>query len=111
MYEISRSVIPIQTVECCDRLRLSLSDIRLIDGARLSAIRANRFLPLERYLVLISVKRLGQPKGHSVAVLGKLKKKYASSGIRTGGLPACSMLLQPTTLSRAPKKCEVRENL
>jgi hypothetical protein len=33
--------------------------------------------------------------------LGKLKKS-TSSGIRTGNLPACSIVAQPTTLSRAP---------
>jgi hypothetical protein len=35
--------------------------------------------------------------------LGKLKKS-TSSGIRTGDLPACSTVPQPTTLPRAPAK-------
>jgi hypothetical protein len=33
--------------------------------------------------------------------LGKLKKKLTLSGTRTGDLPACSTVPQPTTLPRA----------
>jgi hypothetical protein len=35
--------------------------------------------------------------------LGQLKKS-TSSGTRTGDFPACSIVPQPTTLSRAPMK-------
>jgi hypothetical protein len=35
--------------------------------------------------------------------LGKLKKP-TSSGIRTGDLPVCSIVPQPTTLPRAPRR-------
>jgi hypothetical protein len=31
-----------------------------------------------------------------------IKKESTSSGIRTGGLPACNIVPQPTTLPRAP---------
>jgi hypothetical protein len=34
--------------------------------------------------------------------LGKLKKSNDLIGNRTGDLPACSIVLQPTTLQRAP---------
>jgi hypothetical protein len=61
-------------------------------AARLSALRAGRFLPPGRFLVLISVGGWVDPR---VIVrlegLGKLKKS-TSSGTRTGDLPACSIV-------------------
>jgi hypothetical protein len=70
---------------------------------RLSALRAGRFLPPRRFLVLISVR--GWVESRAIVRLeglGKLKKS-TSSRTRTGDLPACSLEPQPTTLPRAPK--------
>jgi hypothetical protein len=71
-------------------LRLpQFSDIRLIDvGKVVSPTRRPLFAPRKRAIVRLEG-------------LGKLKK-YTSSGARTGDLPACSRVLQPTTLPRAP---------
>jgi hypothetical protein len=69
-------------------------------AARLSALRAGPFLPPGRFLVLISV-RVDYRAIVRLEELGKLKKS-TSSGIRTGDLPACSIVPQPTTLPRAP---------
>jgi hypothetical protein len=52
----------------------TFSYIQLIDGAKLSALCAGRSLPPGRF------------------------KISTSSGTRTGDLPACSMVPQPTTL-------------
>jgi hypothetical protein len=70
--------------------------------ARLSVLRAGRLLPPGRFLVLIFVRGWVDPRA-SVRLegLGKLKK-CTSSGTRTGDLPACSIVPQPTTLPRAP---------
>jgi hypothetical protein len=61
-------------------------------AARLSALRAGRFLPPGKFLVLMV--RLER--------LGKLKKS-TSFETRTGDLPACSMVPHPTTLPRDPR--------
>jgi hypothetical protein len=71
-------------------------------AARLSALRAGHFLPPGRFLVLICVRgwvdhrAIVRLKG-----LGTLKKS-TSSGTRSGDLPACIIVPQPTTLPRAP---------
>jgi hypothetical protein len=65
-------------------------------AARLSALRAGRFLPPGKFLVLISVRGWVDPQGHGAA------EKFTSSGTRTGVLPACSIVPQRTTLPRAP---------
>jgi hypothetical protein len=76
-------------------------------AARLSAPRAGRFLPPGRFLVLISVRGWVDPRAIvRLKGLGQLKKS-TSSGIRTGDLPACSIVPQPTTLPRAPFQIKV----
>jgi hypothetical protein len=69
---------------------------------RLSALRAGSFLPTGRFLVLISVRGWVDPRAIvQLEGLDKLKKS-TSSGIRTGDLPVCSIVPQPTTLLHAP---------
>jgi hypothetical protein len=71
-------------------------------AARLSALSAGRFLLPGRFLAFISIRgwvvhrAMVQLEG-----LGKLKT-CTSSGTRTGDIPACSTLPQPTMLPRAP---------
>jgi hypothetical protein len=77
----------------------TFSDIRIIDGGKVVTLQAGRFLPPGKFLILISVR--GQVDlGPIVRLegLGKLKKS-TSSGTRTGDLPACSIVPQPTTLT------------
>jgi hypothetical protein len=70
--------------------------------ARLSALHAGRFLPPRTFLVLIFVRGWVDPRiTVRLKELGKLKG-ITSSGIRTGDLPACSIVPQPTTLPHAP---------
>jgi hypothetical protein len=72
-------------------------------AARLSALRAGRFSPPGKFLVLISVRRWVDPRAIvRLEELGKLKKS-TSSGTLTRDLPACSIVPQPTTLPRAPR--------
>jgi hypothetical protein len=70
-------------------------------AARLSVLRAGRFLPPGKFMVIISVRGWVDPRAIvRLEGLGKLKK-YTPSGTRTGDLPACSIVSQPTTLPRA----------
>jgi hypothetical protein len=76
-------------------------DSRLTDGGE-DASFTRRLLP-GRFLILISVKRLSRPQGHSA--VGRIRSIDKSSdliGNRTRDLPACSIVPQPTTLPRAP---------
>jgi hypothetical protein len=80
--------------------------------ARLSALRAGRFLPPGKFLVLIFVRGWVDPRAIVwLKGLSKLKKKkkFTSSGTWTGDLPSCNMMPQPTTLPLAPqnKVCRI----
>jgi hypothetical protein len=72
-------------------------------AVRLSALRAGCPLPPGIFLVLISVKRLSQPQGHSAAEkIRSVEKSNDHMGNRNRDLPACSIEPQLTTLQRAP---------
>jgi hypothetical protein len=73
-------------------------------AVRLSALRAGYPLPLGIFLVLISVRGWVDPKAIVwLEGLSKLKKKFNDLvGTRTRDLLICSIVPQPTTLSRAP---------
>jgi hypothetical protein len=73
-------------------------------AVRLSALRAGRALPPGIFLVLISVKRLSRPQGHSAAGRIRSIEKIHIIETRTRDLLACSIVPQPTTLPRAPLK-------
>jgi hypothetical protein len=63
-------------------------------AARLSALRAGRFLPPGRFLVLIFVSGWVDPRAIvRLEGLSKLKKSTSSS-TRTGDLPACNILYE-----------------
>jgi len=60
---------------------------------RLSALRTGRLYPQEIHLVLISVKRLSRPHGHSATGrIMSLKNSSDTIGNRTLDLPVCSVL-------------------
>jgi hypothetical protein len=70
--------------------------------ARLSALRAGRFLPPGEFLVLIFVRGWVDSRAMvRLEGLGKFKKS-TSFGTRTGDLTDCSIVPQPTMLPRAP---------
>jgi hypothetical protein len=70
-------------------------------AVKMSALQAGRPLPRERFLVLISVKRLSRTQGHSTA--GRVRSTEKSNdliGNRTRDIPTCGIVPQPTTLQR-----------
>jgi hypothetical protein len=80
----------------CDEVPI-FSDIRLTDGKVGSPTRRPPLHP-GNFLVLISVRGWVAPRAIlRLEGLGKLKKS-TSSVTRTGDLPACSILPQPTML-------------
>jgi hypothetical protein len=59
--------------------------------ARLSALITGRLHPQEKSVVLISVKRLSQPQGHSAArTIKSMKNSSDTNENRTRDPPACS---------------------
>jgi hypothetical protein len=71
-------------------------------AARLSALHAGHLLSPKKFLVLISVRGWVDPRAIVwLEGLGKLKKS-TSSRTRTGDLPACSIVPQPTMQPCAP---------
>jgi hypothetical protein len=86
------------------RLRLpEFLDNRHLRVVGLSALRTGRLYPQEIFLVLISVKRLSRPQGHTSARgIKSLKNSSDPIGNRTRDLPACSAVPQPTAPPRTP---------
>jgi hypothetical protein len=85
--------------------------------ARLSAPLAGRFLPPGRFLVLVSLRGWFDTRT-IVRLEGLSKLKNSTSFItRTGDIPACSIMPQPTTLPLAPlqispvNKCKFLYNI
>jgi hypothetical protein len=63
---------------------------------RLTALRTGRLYPQEIFLVLISVKRLSRPQGHSATGrIMSMKKSSDTIGNRSRDLPVCSAVPQP----------------
>jgi hypothetical protein len=99
-------IIPVQALEALMVVRGWGSHIFQTFGsqmaAKLSALRAGRFLSPGRFLVLIFVRGWVDPRAIvRLEGLGKLKI-FTSSGTRNDDLPAYSIVPQPTTLPRAP---------
>jgi len=77
-------------------------DNRHMKVVRLSALRTGCLYPQEIFLVLISVKKLSQPQGHSGAGrIMSMKNSNDTIGNRTRDLPTCSAVPQPTALQAA----------
>jgi hypothetical protein len=76
-------------------------------AVRLSALRAVRPLPPQTALVLISVRRLVDPRAIvRLKGVGKLEKSNDLIANRTCDFPDCSIVPQPTTLPRALGFCD-----
>jgi hypothetical protein len=78
---------------------------------RLSALRAGRTLPPRKISGTHFCWRLSRPHGHSAA--GRVRSIEESNdliGIQTNDLQACSIMREPTMLSRAPRKyCDITQ--
>jgi hypothetical protein len=80
----------------------TFSDIRRINDGKVVSRTRRPLLPPGRFLVLIFVGGWVDPRV-IVQLEGLCKFKESTlSGTRTGYLPACSIVPQPTTLPRAP---------
>jgi hypothetical protein len=67
-------------------------DSRLTDGDEFVSVK-RRPLPPGRFLVLISVKRLSRPQGHSAAgTIRSIERHDDLIGNPTRDLPACSVM-------------------
>jgi hypothetical protein len=72
-------------------------------SVKLSALSAGRPLLPGRFLVLNYVRGRVDPSAIvRLQGLGQLGNRFDLIGTRTRDLPACSVVLQPTTLPRAP---------
>jgi hypothetical protein len=82
----------------------TFSDIRLIDGGKVVSPTRRQFFTPRKFPGTHFCRGSVDPRAIvRLEGLGKLKKS-TSSGTRTGDLPACSIMPQPTTLPRAPGK-------
>jgi hypothetical protein len=71
-------------------------------AVRMSALRAGRPLPPRKIPGTHLCQRLSRPQGHSAAGRIRSIEKIHLIGSHTRDLPACSLVSQPTTLSRNP---------
>jgi hypothetical protein len=77
-------------------------DSQLTDDSEVVSLTCQQPFTPERFLVLISVKRLNQPQGHSAAGrIWSLEKSSGLIGYQTPNLLACTRVPQPTSLLRA----------
>jgi hypothetical protein len=80
----------------------TFSDIRLIDGGKVVGPTRRPLSTPEKSLVFIFVRGWVDPRAIvPLEGLGYIEKIFTLSGTRTGDLPACSTVPQPTTLPRA----------
>jgi hypothetical protein len=81
---------------------LTFVDIRLTDGGKVVSPTRRPPLPQETSCYLFLLETESTPRA-IVRLEGLVKlKESTSSGTRTGDLPSCSIVFQPTTLLRAP---------
>jgi len=79
--------------------------ISYIKVARLSALSTGHLKTMDIFIVLISVKRLSRPQGHSMA--GKIMSMKISSNAISNRIrdpPACSEVPHPTAPTSAPER-------
>jgi len=72
------------------------------EGGKVASLKHRSLYPHEIFLVLISVKNLSRPQGHSAAGRIMSMKNYSGTiGIRTRDLPTCTPLPRQTVQPRA----------